>query len=212
MAKVEDTVAVSCDSFPPPEKNTYIKMAEKEVVKEVNHLESWYVLEDSHRFTPFLDPTIHKTHQRFGNSESQVEHCDGGAPSFLAQASFYSSWVMQRSRTVEITSYLERVICSIYVLAVRKFKLLSNYKKKDLVVVLPSQFSWIIQPPPWKENELRRNHLIFQNPHNHLQHTTNTQKETIKLAGPTRREWGNKPLHWYIGDETEPSFPTSRAS
>ena len=22
------------------------------------------------------------------------------------------------------------------------------------------------------------------------------------LAGPTRREWGNQPLHWYIGDET----------
>ncbi len=22
-----------------------------------------------------------------------------------------------------------------------------------------------------------------------------------KLAGPTSREWGNQPLHWYIGDE-----------
>ena len=25
---------------------------------------------------------------------------------------------------------------------------------------------------------------------------------TNELAGPTRREWGNQPLHWYIGDET----------
>ena len=143
---------------------------ENEVVKGVNHLESCYVLEDSHRFTPFLDPTIHKTHQRFGNSESQVEHCHGGAPSFLAQASFYSSLVMQRSRTVEI-------IWNNFIFGTcHLFNICFGCSEVQTVVQIQQRFGCCSSFTIFLENSaatLERKWASdkskdFQNPHNHL--------------------------------------------